>query len=307
MRALKRSDGAARAFACTSLPLGTPARAVIPRRPQADEEPRGAWSASSRRPRGISGSFAFATLWLRMTLVAIVVAVPPPELTAGEDRAAMESAVARAERTWDVAAAVEALSRARTLQRTAPSPANALLQVRAGLLAAELLRVDFEQARGTASPERDTLGQRIDAFAEEALALLPSLPASSERWRIEADLIATMIRSDFRAKKHETRLRAAIAEARRLDPGNARALVSEAKPFLFAPPERGRDVRAGVALLDQALALDPRLEPALLLRAFARDRLGERAAAEADWRAALELNPDCRPARDALGAPTPTR
>jgi hypothetical protein len=240
-----------------------------------------------------------------MTLVAVVAAFPAPALAAGEDRAAVERAVARAERTWDAGAAVAALSRARTLQRAAPSPAAVLLQVRAGLLAAELLRVEFEQARSAASPEHDTLGQRIDASAEEALALLPSLPSSSERWRIEADLVATMIRSDFRAKKHEARLRAAIAEARRLDPGNARAIVSEAKPFLFAPPEHGRDLRAGIALLDRALALDPRLEPALLLRAFAHEGLGERAAAGADWRAALALNPDCRPAKDALASRPP--
>jgi hypothetical protein len=237
-----------------------------------------------------------------MTLIAIAVAFPALVLAASDDRAAVERAVASAERTWDTGAAVEALSRARTLHRAAPSPATALLQVRAGLLAAELLRVEYELARSAASPGRDTLGQRIDASAEEALALLPALPATSERWRIEADLIATMIRSDFRAKKYEARLRAAIAEARRLDPGNARAIVSEAKPFLFAPPEHGRDLRAGIALLDRALALDPRLEPALLLRAFARDQLDERAAAEADWRAALALNPDCRPAREALAA-----
>ena len=42
---------------------------------------------------------------------------------------------------------------------------------------------------------------------------------------------------------------AAIAEARRLDPKNARAIVAEAKPLLFAPPEHGRDLRAGIALL----------------------------------------------------------
>jgi tetratricopeptide (TPR) repeat protein len=234
--------------------------------------------------------------------MAIAAALPALALAAAEDRAAVERAVALAERRWDVAAAVEALSRARTLHRAAPSPATTLLQVRAGLLAAELLRVDFEQAKGAGAPGREALGQRIDASAEEALVLLPSLPASSERWRMEADLVATMIRSDFRAKKHEARLRAAIAEARRLDPGNARAIVSEAKPFLFAPPEHGRDLRAGVALLDRALALDPKLEPALLLRAFARDSLGERAAAVADWHAALALNPDCRPAREALAA-----
>jgi hypothetical protein len=242
-----------------------------------------------------------------MTLLAIVAAIPALGLAAGEVRAEVERAVARAERTWDVAAAVEALSRARALHRAAPSPASALLQVRAGLLAAELLRVDFEQAAGAAGGDREILGRRIDALAEEALALLPSLPASSERWRIEADLVATLIRSDFRAKKHEARLRAAIAEARRLDPGNARALVSEAKPLLFAPEGRGRDLRAGIALLDRALAIDPRLEAALLLRAFARDSLGERAAAEADWRAALALNPECRPAHVALSGDTPAR
>ena len=304
MSAPERTDGAARAVACASLPVGVPAGAVIPRRPQAEEEPRGGWSTPAHSPRGATGSFASAALRLRMTLIAIAVACPALVLAAGDDRAVVEGAVARAERTWDTAGAVAALSRARELQRAAPSPATALLQVRAGLLAAELLRVELELAKNAASPGRDTLGQRIDASAEEALALLPSLPPTSERLRMEADLVATMIRSDFRAKKHEARLRAAIAEARRLDPKNARAVVAEAKPLLFAPPEHGRDLRAGIDLLDRALALDPRLEPALLLRAFARDQLGERAAAEADWRAALALNPECRPARDALaGAP----
>lgn len=117
---------------------------------------------------------------------------------------------------------------------------------------------------------------------------------------MEADLVATMIRSDFRAKKFEARFRAAVAKARALDPKNAQAIVSEAKPLLFAPPEHGRDYRAGIALLDRALALDPRIEAALLLRAFAHDSLGERAAAEADWRAALAVNPDCEPARHGL-------
>ena len=300
-----RSRRASRCFACLSRWLALAARTVILRRPQADEESRVAGSSFTYRRGGATGSFASAALRLGMTLIAIAAALPALALAAGDDRAAVERAVARAERTWDVAGSVEALSRARTLNRTAPSPATALLQVRAGLLAAELLRVEFEQANGAGSQQRETLGQRIDASAEEALALLPSLSVSSERWRMEADLIATMIRSDFRAKKWETRLRAAIAEARRLDPKNAKALVAEAKPFLFAPPEHGRDLRAGIALLDRALALDPTLEPALLLRAFARDSLGDRAAAETDWRAALALNPECRPAKDALASQPP--
>jgi hypothetical protein len=223
---------------------------------------------------------------------------------AAETPAAVERDLAGAQHRWDADAAVAVLTRARTLHRAAPSAATALLQVRAGLLAAELLRVRYEEAAPGAAG-RETIGQRIDAFAGEALELLPALPESSERWRTEADLVATMIRSDFRAKKYETRFRTAVAKALQLDPKNPRALVSEAKPLLFAPPEHGRDFRAGIALLDRALALDPRLEPALLLRAFARDSLGERAGAEADWRAALAVNPDCEPAHRALAGVAP--
>jgi len=102
----------------------------------------------------------------------------------------------------------------------APGPAAAALQIRAGLLAAELLRVRFEQAAAGPAGERERLGQQIDAFAEEALALLVAQPESSERHRLEADLLATMIRSDFRAKKYEARFNAAVAHARELDPAN---------------------------------------------------------------------------------------
>lgn len=257
------------------------------------EGPRGAWSAPIR--------LSLATLAAAIAAVAFASVV-----AAGETPAAVERDLVAAQRRWDAGAAVALLARARALRRASPNAVTALLQVRAGLLAAELLRVRYEEA-APAAADRETTGQRIDAFAGEALALLPALPASSERWRMEADLVATMIRSDFRAKKYETRFRTAVAKARELDPRNARALVSEAKPLVFAPPEHGRDRRAAVTLLDQALALDPRLEPALLLRAVARNSLGERAAAEADWRAALALNPDCEPARRALAGPGPSR
>lgn len=234
-----------------------------------------------------------------LALALIGAAAPPADM----DRVTRE--VARAERRWDCDAAVAALSSARSLARSAPGPATAALQIRTGLLAAELLRVRFEQAVSDGTPTREQLGQQIDAFAGEALALVDSQPVTSERYRLEADLIATMIRSDFRAKKYEARFNAAVARARELDPRNPRALVSAAKPFLFAPLGRGRDPAKGIELLDRALALDPRLESALLLRAFGREQLGDRTGAEADWRTALELNPDCAPARQSLaGAPT---
>ena len=233
-----------------------------------------------------------------LALVLLGAAVPPA------DPAAVERELARAERRWDADAAVAALTGARALARSTPGPTTAALQIRAGLLAAELLRVRFEKVAADQSGERERLGQQIDAFAGEALALVDGQPESSERHRLEADLLATMIRSDFRAKKYEARFNAAVARARELDPRNPRALVAAAKPFLFAPPGRGRDPAQGIALLDRALAVDPRLEPALLLRAFGREQLGDRAGAEADWRAALELNPDCAPARESLaGAP----
>jgi hypothetical protein len=86
------------------------------------------------------------------------------------DLAGVEREVAGAERRWDGDAAVAALSNARALARSAPGPATAALQIRAGLLAAELLRVRFEQAASDGSATREQLGQQIDAFAGEALA-----------------------------------------------------------------------------------------------------------------------------------------
>jgi hypothetical protein len=214
----------------------------------------------------------------------------------------VSDAVAAAERRWDADAAVAALSRARSLAHIAPDPAAIALQVRAGLLAAELLRVRYEGTPVSQTMARQTLGQQIDVIAGEALAALATEPAGSERARTEADLVATMIRSDFRAKKYEAQFKAAVTLARRLDPHNARALVSASKPFLFAPEGHGRDVNAGIALLDEALTLDEHLEPARLLRAWAREGLGDHTGAITDWRAALAENPDCAPAAKALAA-----
>lgn len=232
-----------------------------------------------------------------MTLLVVLLAGGPPPA------AAIEADLAGALRRHDADAAVAALGRARELDRTAPAPATALLRVRAALAAAELLRVRFEQAPKDDAQRRAVLGQRIDAAAEEGLALLDRLPAGSERYRVEADLVATMIRSDFRAKKFETRFTTAVVEALELDPRNARAVLASAKPLVFAPVEHGRDLPRAVETLTRALALDPALEPARLLRAFALDAQGEHEAARRDWHAALAANPDCAPAREALARP----
>jgi tetratricopeptide (TPR) repeat protein len=72
--------------------------------------------------------------------------------------------------------------------------------------------------------------------------------------------------------------------------------VTAAKPLLFAPEGKGRDIDAALDHLDRALRLDPDLETARLLRAAAREMAGDFAAARADAEAALTDNPDCAPA-----------
>ncbi|MCU0232783.1 MAG: hypothetical protein MUE90_01945 [Thermoanaerobaculales bacterium] len=202
---------------------------------------------------------------------------------------------------YDAEAAEVVLGRARSAAAAGGADAGLpLLRVRAGLAVAELLRIEFERTPEAERAARTTLGQRIDAVAGEALGLLPELPESSERARIEADLVATMIRSDFRAKKLRGRLDEATARALELDPGNARAWVTAAKPFVFAAPEHGGDPEEALRRLDRALALEPGLESALLLRALVHEQRGERARAAADWQAALAANQRCEPARRAL-------
>ncbi len=210
--------------------------------------------------------------------------------------AALDDAV----RSYDAAAATAVLSEARVARASADSPQLAELHARAALAVAELLRIELEGLAAGETEQRRLLGLRVDAAAEDGLQALGGLPETSDRQRTRADLIATMIRSDFRAKKHEQSFKAAVARALELDQGNARAWVSSAKPFLFAEPEQGGDVAEALRRLDRALELDPGLEPARLLRAVAHEKAGDPEAAERDWRAALRANPQCRPAREQL-------
>ncbi len=209
----------------------------------------------------------------------------------------LEHRLEAALRSYDAGAAVEVLSSLRGEPGSPP-----LLRVRAGLAVAELLRLEFESTAVGDRELRRILGARIDAAAEEALQALDELPESSERERLRADLLATLIRSDYRAKRHQPALEAAIARALELDPANPRALATAAKPLIFAPPEKGRDLVEAVATLDRALALDPGLESALLLKALALEMQGKADESQAVLRLALAANPDCRPARDRLAA-----
>ena len=142
----------------------------------------------------------------------------------------------RAARHYDLEATLAVLSQARA--EGASDPKLQPLLVEAGLQAAELLRLEHEQTPKRERGRRRRLGQQIDAIAKEAIERLETLAESSQRARQMADLLATLIRSDFRAKRHQDALRQAVARALELDERNARAWVSAAKPYLFAqrPP-----------------------------------------------------------------------
>ncbi len=212
----------------------------------------------------------------------------------------LASDLMEARRSWDPEAVVAVQSRVRSELRDDTGDDAVRLRVRAGLAVAEVLRVEFERTPSDTREARRVLGDRIDAAAEEALRLLDRLPESSDRERMRADLLATMIRSDYRAKRFEPELRAAVDRALALDPDNPLAHVAAAKPLLFAPENRGRDVDEALAHLDRALALDPQSESARLLRATARESAGDADGARDDARTALAANPGCAPARRML-------
>ena len=226
-----------------------------------------------------------------MTLAVLMAVSTVPELA---------SDLSEARRSWDADAVVAVQSRVRSELRDSTDDEAVRLRVRSGLAVAEILRVEYERVPTDRGDARRVLGDRIDAAAEEALSLLDQLPESSDRERMRADLLATMIRSDYRAKRFEPELRAAVDRALELDPDNPLAHVAAAKPLLFAPEDRGRDVDAALEHLDRALALDPRSESARLLRAAARELAGDVDGSRDDARAALAANPSCAPARRML-------
>jgi tetratricopeptide (TPR) repeat protein len=222
-----------------------------------------------------------------LALVATaVLAVDAPEMLHQELEEARDA--------YDAEAAAQVLGLARQLEGDSEQIVE--LRVRAALALAELLRIELETGQVSGRGAERQVGQRIDAVAEEALSLLEELPESSERWRLKADLIATMIRSDYRAQRWEDELRAAIDRALELDPDNPHAVVAAAKPLLFAPLGRGRDPERALEQLERALELEPGLEDARLLRARALELVGQTEAARQVLGTLVEDNPDCQPA-----------
>ena len=240
----------------------------------------------------------------RATGLIVVVVFLTPSLVLAAGPCSLEF-ITTAERTYDPQAARSALD-ACTLEASGTSD-EALGEnlTRAALLVAELDRIDFEELDPSQGKQRRELGRSIDAAADLGLETLDSLPESSCRQRMRADLLGTKIRSDFRAKKYVDVMKAAATRALELDPGNARAIVTLAKPYLFADDRHGRDLEEAVRMLDEALEVDPTLESALLLRALAFEAQGNTEACRNDLKAALAANPNCRPANDRLLATAP--
>lgn len=169
------------------------------------------------------------------------------------------------------------------------------------LLVAELKRGRYESGELEREARR-SLGREIDRIARAALQALAQQPESSERFRLEGDLLGTMIRSKFQGMKYQAQLEEALNKAIALDDGNADAWVSLSRRPLFAKPNQGGDLELALNHLNRALALKPDHVQALLFRGTAHAKLGNTDAAEADWARAVELNPNTAGARDRLMA-----
>lgn len=208
--------------------------------------------------------------------------------------ASSSARLAEVESHYDIARAQEFVEQVRD------EPGHDALLAEALLVLAELHRIEFEALDESQRAERRTLGNQIDDLADEALELIDGATESSHALRLEADLLAVKIRSNYQAKKYRKQMERAAARAIELDPGNAAAYVSAAKPYLFADEDHRGDIDYAIELLETALALAPEFEKAHLLLAHAMEQQGEVDRARQRYETALETNPDCRPARDAL-------
>ncbi len=213
----------------------------------------------------------------------------------------LEARLTAAARAYDMAAAQALVEEARKEVARDPSASNRLLLGRALLLVAELARIDFEELSDDAGrSERRALANRIDAAAREGMQVADALGEISEAHRLRADFYGVMIRTKYQGKKYRNRMESNAARAMELDPKNANAYVSVARPFLFATPRQGGDLDKAFALLSKAVELDPDLEAARMLLAVAYEKRGEMEKADAEWEKILAANPKAIRSRKTL-------
>ena len=175
-----------------------------------------------------------------------------------------------------------------------------LLRARLHLLVAEVGRMHYEHTPASDTAERRRIGDEIDLAARAGLGILETMETTSEVYRIRADLLGTMIRTPYQATRLRKRMLTATEEALRLDPKNAHAWLSAAKPYLFATPDHGQDLLRAEEAIDKALALEPHLEQVQVLHALLREKQGRKIEAMTAWKALLDANPRCLPAQFAL-------
>lgn len=219
-------------------------------------------------------------------------AEPPP--------ASFETRLAQAAQHYDLDGAVTLANDLRVRRQSVRDIETAFLLARALLLVADLERTHYELTPEADAASRRAHGDAIDAAAFESLELLEAMGETSEVWRMRADLYGVMIRSDYRATRYRKRMNEAVARALALDEHNPRAHVSAARPLVFADAEHGQDLEGALKHLDAAVALDPGLESARVLKAATLEKLERAAEAKALWQELLDRNPDCLPARRRL-------
>ena len=169
------------------------------------------------------------------------------------------------------------------------------------LLVASFLRYEYEQPN-TSNVQRRELGKEIDLAAAAGFSALGRLPDTSEKYRIMADLYTMMMRSKHKGSRHEESMEECIGKALLLDENNPKALISRSRRLLFAEEKYGGDFEAGLALVNRALEIAPDDESVYILRGLAYKQHGMTEKAVADWKHALEINPDAKPAREHLEA-----
>jgi len=181
---------------------------------------------------------------------------------------------------------------------------------RSALTLATLYRIQYEEkekfdpkaANDESMKRKDMriLGQRIDDASWIGHKALDALPESSEQLRIRADLWGMMIRTSYRGTKYGELMDECAQKSLALDDKNPYAYVTASKRKLFATERRGGDHETAMSYLNKALELKPDFEDALILRGIGYKDLGEKEKAAADWKRALEVNPESYTAKKQL-------
>ena len=203
------------------------------------------------------------------------------------------------QREYDLPLAEALMGELQFFVKENPGDESRMALARVALLVAELRRIDYETT-DVDPREKRLLGRTIDEAARIGHEVLNKVPNISEKWRIKADLIGTMIRSKYKGNKYGGEMDKATEKALELDPESANAIVTGSKRGLFANRGQGGDVPAALKMLNRALGIDPDHERALIFRGIAYEKLGNDDLAEEDWKRALELNPHSRLAKENL-------